>query len=683
MVSLIKNIPVILRLFLPLIAGVVVSFYTGYYPHVVIVISVLIALIGLTALSKKIIRKNGVLFTLTATAYFFLFGAYLSGLNTSVYHEEYFNAIPINQDDLVQVKLIEQPEEKENSIKSYVEVLRVNDKKTVGKALLYFQKSQASLNLAYGDELIMKSSFQKIRPNGNPKEFDYARYLKIHDVRSQAYVPENDWILIGNSGASFFKHIYRIRDWLDEVLTSSGMSANNLMVARALIIGKKESLDRETLRTYSSAGAMHVLAVSGLHVGIVMLILNFILSPIKRLKKGRFLFLFAVVSGIWFYALVTGLSSSVMRAAVMFSFVTVGLEIERETSVYQSIMVSAFLMILLEPLVIFQVGFQLSYLAVLGIVYIQPKIYNLMFVRYKFLDKIWQITSVSIAAQFATFPLGLFYFHQFPNFFMLSNLIVIPLAFAILLLGFFYFFSHWIPVLEQLVAWIFDLLLTILNKGVGFVEQLPHAIYWGFSIHWYEVFLLYAILLSGTFAFVNRKKKAFFLALSFAVVLLGLNVLEDYQLSMEKRLVVYNISDDVAVDVFYGRSNCFYASEELMEQEEKLLFYVKHNWFYRTGEEAPGKHVQIKNGKEIIPVGEQHLLIANKLDDSIPLTAYVLIHHVKFIPEHLIELWRENRTQIILGAKISFRAKRYILDRLPKNQIHDLSEQGAYELSFG
>lgn len=305
----------------------------------------------------------------------------------------------------MQVEVLEIPEIKENSVKCFVNVAAVNHQNTVGKTLIYFEDSDRALKLQYGDVLCLRGNFVDVRPNGNPMEFDYSRYLRIHNVTHQSYVNDENWQKIQNSGHAFFSWIYGVRQFFWEVLDDSGLKGSNLMVARALILGEKSSLDRETLRTFSSAGAMHVLAVSGLHVGIVLLIFSFLLKPIKRLPKGRLLFVICVVLCIWFYALITGMSSSVLLAAVMFSFVIVGKELERENSVYQSIMVSAFILILIEPFVIFQVGFQLSYLAVLGIVFLQPKIYNLFYTKYFLLDKIWQISSVSIAAQLATFPL--------------------------------------------------------------------------------------------------------------------------------------------------------------------------------------------------------------------------------------------------------------------------------------
>ena len=473
------KIPLIFKLLLPLIGGVVVAFYI---PVKLELFWVLLGVGLLFFLSIPIISRQFKLraaFGLLASVFFFAIGIYLTGLQTSRYHASYFYTEANFETDLFQLEILDVPELKENSIKCFANVSSTNGEKTMGKTLIYFEKTERATQITYGDVIYIQSNFAEIQPNGNPKEFDYSRYLRIHDVIHQAYVEDGSWEIVDNAGNSFFKWIFGVRAYLGTVLEESNLSASNLMVAKALILGEKQSLDRETLRTFSSAGAMHVLAVSGLHVGIVMLIFSFVLKPIKRLPKGKLVFVACVVIGIWFYALITGMSSSVLRASVMFSFVIIGKELERESSIYQSIMVSAFILILIEPLVIFQVGFQLSYLAVLGIVFLQPKIYNLFYVKNLVLDKVWQISAVSIAAQVATFPLGLYYFHQFPNFFMLSNLIVIPLAFAILIVGIVYFLVFWIPFLNDLCFYLLDFLLTILNGGVKWVEQLPYSICWG------------------------------------------------------------------------------------------------------------------------------------------------------------------------------------------------------------
>ena len=175
-------------------------------------------------------------------------------------------------------------------------------------------------------------------------------------------------VFVKNEGNSFVKWLNNSRNFLINLFDKSGLQDENLSVAKALILGEKSGLDRETMKAYSDSGTMHVLAVSGLHVGIVMLLLSFFLKPIKNIPNGRLIYVTVIVVLIWLYALLTGLSPSVLRATFMFTFVILGKEMERDTSVYQSIMVSAFLLILMDPLVLFDVGFQLSYLAVIGIV---------------------------------------------------------------------------------------------------------------------------------------------------------------------------------------------------------------------------------------------------------------------------------------------------------------------------
>ena len=470
---------------------------------------------------------------------------------------------------------------------------------------------------------------------------------------------------------------------MGEVLDDSGLKGSNLMVARALILGEKSSLDRETLRTFSSAGAMHVLAVSGLHVGIVMLIFSFLLKPIKRLPKGRLLFVICVVLCIWFYALITGMSSSVLLAAVMFSFVIVGKELERENSVYQSIMVSAFILILIEPFVIFQVGFQLSYLAVLGIVFLQPKIYNLFYTKYFLLDKIWQISSVSIAAQLATFPLGLYYFHQFPNFFMISNLIVIPLAFAILIAGMVYFAFFWLPGVNYICFTVLEGLLTFLNKGVKWVEELPHSIYWGVSIHWFEVFWLYSIILIGAIAFINRKTKWLITSMSLATLLLVFNVIEKQYIDSTNQFVIYNVNKATAVDLFYGGKNIFIANESLIDDPDKLLFHVKHNWFYRSGSEHAYQTIPLDSNLRLINFQNRIFFrMDSTVTNNFPNADLVLLENIDFIDNRVVDSFIEQGVMVVIGTRVAYSLKNYLIRKLPSFNLHVLKTEGAFEVSF-
>lgn len=671
--------PVILKLLVPLICGVILGFYT----YLTIGIGVLLALVlGLLIFTIPKISKHSVsnLFFSTGSFILFLFlGLYLSNINDSSRNDNYFAAKEGRNNYLA--RIIESPQEKARSIKCVLEILTVNDSCKVGKTLVYLQKDSAASELQYGDLLYFSTSFNEIRSNGNPKEFDYARYLQIHNIHHQAYISSDNWKMVGHQGNPFLSFVFNLRIKLASILNASGMSSKNAMVANALLLGQKEFLDKDVLRSYSSAGAMHVLAVSGLHVGIVMLILTTLLSPLKRFKYGKQLFLMSVLTGIWFYALITGLSPSVMRAGVMFTFIVIGKELQRDTTIYQSILVSAFLLILYEPYIIFQVGFQLSYLAVLGIVYLQPKVENLIYVENKLLHKAWQISAVSIAAQIATFPLGLYYFHQFPNFFLLSNLLVIPLAFFILLIGISYLVFHAVPILSEILYWVLDGMISVLNYGVEWVEKLPYSIMWGISIEWYEVFLLYLTILLGSIAFINRKVKALFASISLSIFLLVINLEEKLRLENQHVLCVYNVNDDVAIDLFDGRRNTFIGSKELLAEEEKLLFHVKHNWFYRTGNEQPDRWLEIKE-QSVINWQDQTLAIfdSSSFNNDLPLTSIVLLNNVSFIPNEVIEAWEQYNTTVLFGNKVKWSVKNYVKSNFSDLTIHDLKEDGAFEL---
>ena len=666
-----------------MVIGVILHFYAGIYFGLSIGLSLLAVLIILVTPLFSKSQFGTFTFQLTYVLFFFFLGGYISHVHKSNENQYYFAEKGDYYNNYL-VKVVEPPQEKERSIKCIVEVLQVNEEPACGKTLLYLEKDLERIAPEYGDLLYLNSHFQQIKSNGNPKEFDYARYLRIHNINEQAYVKTEKWKKVGNEANPFLSFVFDLRKYLSGVLKESGMSEKNAMVANALLLGQKEYLDKDVLRSYSSAGAMHVLAVSGLHVGIIMLILNFIFSPLKKLRRGKTTFLILVVSGIWFYALITGLSPSVMRAAVMFSFIVLGKELQRDTTVYQSILVSAFILILLEPYIIFQVGFQLSYLAVLGIVYLQPKIENLFYVKNKILYKAWQISAVSIAAQIATFPLGLYYFHQFPNFFLLSNLIVIPLAFFILMIGISFLVFHKIPYLSDAIFWLFDGLISMLNWGVEMVEKLPYSIMWGISIEWYEVFLLYITILLGSVAFINRKSKVFLASLVGVVILLSLNLYERKKLENENQICIYNINDELAIDVFYGRQNIFYSSEELLNNEDKMLFHVKHNWFYRTGQEEPSEFRSI-DSLEFFKIGESSFGVyeGNEINESsgFPDLQFAILHDIDFIKQEIIELFESKKTTLILASNVSYKVKKFLRSR-ESLSIYDLKEEGAFEMSF-
>lgn len=216
------------------------------------------------------------------------------------------------------------------------------------------------------------------------------------------------------------------RESIISKLKKENFGEEELGVIQALLLGKRDDISENTYNNYTNAGAVHILAVSGLHVGIILLLLEFFLSPLARLPKGKTLKLLLVVLLLWGYAFVAGLSPSIVRAVTMFSFVAYALYLNRPANSFNIIALSMLFILLVKPLFLFQVGFQMSYAAVFAIVWIYPKLQKFWFPDNFIIRKTWQLLSVSAAAQLGVLPISLFYFHQFPALFFISNLLIIP-----------------------------------------------------------------------------------------------------------------------------------------------------------------------------------------------------------------------------------------------------------------
>ena len=685
----IKKIPVALKLLLPLIFGILVSYF--YYVKISFPIVLGFAFVTTVACLPPLnhffsLRKwLGFL----VMPLFFSLGAFLENLNDGRNNETYF--LKKSEKDSLNfyhLKIVEPPVIKGQWVKCEVNVAATNGEPSSGKAQLYIEKNDTSKNLKYGDLIYANIQFIEVNEPTNPHEFDYKEYLRINDIHHQAFIHQSQWVQAGNDANSFFEFIFDVRDKCNSILEESNMSAENIAVAKALIIGDKELIDDELMLSYAASGALHVLAVSGLHVGIIMLILTFILKPLKRLKNGKIIFIVITISGVWFYSIITGLSPSVLRAAVMFSFVILGSELQRDTSIYQSLLISALLLILIDPHIIFKIGFLLSYLAVFGIVFFHPKIFALFHFKNFILRKTWQITSISIAAQIATFPLGIFCFQQFPNFFLLANLIVIPVSFVVLIVGISYLVTVSIPIISDVFLFILDWALWALNISVRWVEELPFSVYRGISIEWYDVILLYGFIFSLTFAILNRRKKLLIFSLLLLTFSVSLNYLEKYQSQNKNEVVIYSIKNEIAIDVFYGQKICFFSTKSLADDENKKRYHIYPNRHHRCGNSLPHQLTFIDSTNHIIEIEKIKMLVLNQriLNNNypfnFPITDFIYLHDIQSIPKNIVDHFSHQKTKIIFGFGVSSQVKFFVKKKIPNHFICDLKKSGAIQVHF-
>lgn len=515
---------------------------------------------------------------------FFFFGMFwTTNLNDFKSSNHYKNLIQKENKCIVEV--CEVPQLKERTIKVVAKVNSIRDKgewmKTKGYILLYFKKDELARKIKYGDKLIIASRIQEIPSPKNPGEFNYKRYCFFHGFYHQSFLKSDQWKIIDDSGSFIKRLAIENRNKLLRLLNTIGLENQEYAVASALILGYTDDLNAETKSAFSSSGALHVLAVSGLHVAIIYALLDKLLMFLNYFKKGNYLKAILIIIFLWLYALITGLSPSVIRAATMLSFIVVAKTINRNANIYNTIAASAFTILCFNPFIIMEVGFQLSYLAVIGIIFLQPKIYQALYFRNKILDFIWNISAVSIAAQIATFPLGILYFHQFPNYFLLSNLIVIPLGTLILYIGILSFIFYSVPYIGDGFSVLLKFLVKLLNTSVAWIEDLPYSISNGFSISSIEAIVMYLIIiLFISFVFY---KKSIWLKLTFCFITLlfiGFTIKKWNQL-YQRNVTFYSINNEFAIDFIEGKSNLFLTTANFLRNKSKVQFHIQPNWIQK------------------------------------------------------------------------------------------------------
>jgi competence protein ComEC len=473
------------------------------------------------------------------------------------------------------------PESKAKSWKFEVEVAAIKNsrwRQAKGRVLLYVSKGIGEVSWKYGDQLLIKGSPQALRPPANPGEFDFKRYLSFKNIYHQQFVlPEQVRWIAPADRRGFIYYSHQARAWAQSKLNQYVAGEQRQAIAAALVLGVTDGIDTDLLNAYAASGAMHVLAVSGLHVGIIYGILLVLLRPLNRFAWSRWAVASISLICLWVFAFVTGLSPSVLRAVVMFSFVAIARPFGKQTNIYNTLAASAFVLLLYNPYLIMSVGFQLSYLAVLGIVYLQRPIYNLWEVENRLGDWIWQITCVSIAAQMATFSLGLLYFHQFPVYFLISNLFVIPLSTAVLVLGILVLAFSFISPLAIMFGKMLTGIIYLLNETVFLTEKLPFSLISDIYITTLQCWLLMAFLLCLIFLFEFRSSRWLFASVIFGIVFCYAQWNHFFNSVNRSQFIVYSVSGHHAFEFIKNGQSYFKSDSAFLEDNDRQRFHIRPN----------------------------------------------------------------------------------------------------------
>ena len=479
------------------------------------------------------------------------------------------------------VRMAEPLTEKSKSYKceGIVETIYQNGKMIPvnGKLLIYFSKDSFVSSIHYGDRILINKPLQRIKNSGNPGAFNYERYAAFQQIFHNVYLKGNEVVLLQQKNINQARaFIFSTQEYIISQLQKYLPPNKNILgIAEALLIGYKEDLDKDLVQAYSNTGVVHIIAISGLHLGLIYVMLVWIFNRLPVIKNSRLLKVLLILGSLWFFSLLTGASASVLRSAVMFTCIVIGKNFFTQSSIYNSLAASAFVLLCYDPYFLWDVGFQLSYLAVIGIVWLQQVIYHAVYIKNKQLDKLWNMIAVTLAAQVITFPICIYYFHQFPNLFLITNLLAVPLSTVILFAEIFLIAFSWINIVGVYAGKLISLLVWLMNYIIQTCNDFSYSRWNNIFSNVLSTWLLYAIVI-GICCWVLYKNKPMFRITLFS--LFSFTILQAYtkfKLYQQKKMIVYNVPRCSAVDFISGNKYFFYGDSILQQDGLLQNFHLK------------------------------------------------------------------------------------------------------------
>jgi competence protein ComEC len=470
---------------------------------------------------------------------------------------------------------IEEPlSEKKQSYKTIASVQAVlfdhSISKASGKILLYFQKDSIVQHLHYGKQLLLFKALQPVKNTGNPGCFDYQRYCTFQGISYQVYLKQGEYVALKIENENLFrKYLFSTREKIAALLKKYIPGTKEAGLAEAMLIGYKEDLDKNLVQSYSNTGVVHIIAISGLHLGLIYWLLMLLCKPLSHYKTGRIIQPILIIAGLWLFSGIAGGSPSVLRSAVMFTCIVIGACINRKTSIFNSLAASAFILLCLNPTWLWDAGFQLSYAAVLSLAVFYKPIYNLLFIANKLLDIIWKSICVTLAAQILTVPVSVYHFHQFPNLFLIANLLAVPLSSLIIIGEIVLCITCIFPLVATSIGYLLRYIIYWLNTFIEQVGSLPFAITNDLLISFPQLICLYIFIGATAWWLLHNKKVGVRISLMALLLFLAFRLIDVWNTRQQKKLIVYNIPKHSAIDVMVGE-HYFFKGDSTLQQDDLL-----------------------------------------------------------------------------------------------------------------
>ena len=481
------------------------------------------------------------------------------------------------------------PEERKNSVKVLCNVQEITDSNGTahpckGKILLYFQKPT---DISFGDELLVLSSPYLPSAVENPHQFDYRSYLQRKGILYLGFIQNSNYKILSHNTKGWKRHITLFRQRLINVIRFSQLTPSQQGIAEALILGYDDDLHSDTKVNFQTAGITHLLCVSGLHVGIVAMIIGWCLFFLSNRRATRIIKYSIQLIAIWAFAILTGMAPATMRAALMFSFIITGKTFFTQPPTLNIIAASALILLVCRPLLLFDAGFQLSYCSVFGIVVLTKPLKDLFHLPYKknilftTLNRLLDLFCVGLIAQLAITPFTLLYFHFFPPYFLLANIIIIPFAGVILasvLLMLLFSLWNWaFVILGKVVS--FELFLT--ERITSTIASWPNAMIEHIYFDRIMLFISLAIVVFLGWALLRRQWSKLAIALSFALILVIYAIHIEQQCSIQQHFDIYNVDKRTAIEFFSGHNSYLVCDSGIARNPNSIDFQTRNNRIFR------------------------------------------------------------------------------------------------------
>lgn len=673
MKKLIRYLPT--HFLLCIIIGILIQNYTSFQLPLLQFNIFLSLLFLITLLAHKFQLK--VIFIYSSLLLFIGIGMSVTEINNPKSKISYFENYITDSLNNCSLKIVEKLKSNKYYHRFYANVLQVKQQQTSGRVLLYIKKDSTEKPIPLNSIILAEANFKKISSPLNPQQFNYKTYLARQRIYKQLFLTQNNFHIIA-TGKSTLKSIgSQIRNRIHKTL-STYFNSNELSIISALLLGERTYLSKEILDSYAKAGAIHILAVSGLHIGILIYLLNIFLSPFSYFKYGKVLKTIIILIFLWCFALITGLSSSVVRTVTMFSFMVIGQTLTQKQPIEHSLISSMLILLIINPMFLFDVGFQLSYIAVFSIIWTQPLLNNLYKPKTPLLKKAWQLITVSIAAQLGLLPLSLYYFHQFPVLFLVSNLIIIPFLGFILSSGIIIIILSLLNLLPNTVPKCYETIIYFMNRFIEWISSQESFIISQVHMEFTQMLFLYLIFFL-LFQFILKKTAKHFILFCLSVISLqAILILQKNNYSSKQEFIVFHKNNASITAIRNGNLLSTYSTIDSIDIKKA---YVIKSYLQKEHLTL----VSTKSSRPVIRVKDNYFLFIDSLGiypQKVKNSTVILEYSPKINLERLIKTIKPKR---IIANGTNYKSYIYKWQETCKQQktpFHYTGQNGAYIFNY-